>query len=146
MITPKKLIKNAEDYPNEPAFSFKDENDDWHTDTWVEFRDFVFQIAKSLIALGIEPIDKVCIYSYNRKEWFGSYAAMQMIGAIVASIYHTCSSDEVEWIVKNSNAKIIFLGNNPNDNGEKKKMPQYRILPVLEKLDPVQHVVLMKNI
>ena len=146
MITPKKLIKNAEDYPNEPAFSYKDENDNWHTNTWLELRDFVFQIAKSLIAFGIEKNDKVCIYSYNRKEWFGSYAATQMIGAVVASVYHTCSSDEVEWIVKNSNSKIIFLGNNPNDNGEKEKMPHYRILPVLEQLDHIQHVVLMKNI
>ena len=43
MITPKRFIKNAEDYPNEPAFSFKDKNGDWHTDTWLEFRDYVFQ-------------------------------------------------------------------------------------------------------
>jgi len=146
MITPKRLIKNAEEYSNEPAFSFKDENGDWHTDTWLEFRDFVFQIAKSLIALGVESNDKVCIYSYNRKEWFGSYAATQMIGAVVASVYHTCSSDEVEWIVQNSNSKIVFVGNNPNDNGEKKKMPHLRILPVLEILDHIQHVVLMKDI
>ena len=146
MITPKRLIKNAEEYPNEPAFSFKDKNGDWRTDTWLEFRDFVFQIAKSLIALGVESNDKVCIYSYNRKEWFGSYAATQMIGAVVASVYHTCSSDEVEWIVKNSNSKIVFVGNNPNDNGEKKKMPHLRILPVLEILDHIQHVVLMKDI
>ena len=146
MITPKRLIKNAEEYPNEPAFSFKDKNGDWRTDTWLEFRDFVFQIAKSLIALGVESNDKVCIYSYNRKEWFGSYAATQMIGAVVASVYHTCSSDEVEWIIKNSNSKIVFVGNNPNDNGEKKKMPHLRILPVLEILDHIQHVVLMKDI
>jgi len=146
MITPKRLIKNAEEYPNEPAFSFKDENGDWHTDTWLEFRDFVFQIAKSLIALGVESNDKVCIYSYNRKEWFGAYAATQIIGAVVTSVYHTCSSDEVEWIVKNSNSKIVFVGNNPNDNGEKKKMPHNRILPVLEKNDHIQDVVLMKDI
>jgi long-chain acyl-CoA synthetase len=61
-------------------------------------------------------------------------------------VYHTCSSDEVEWIVKNSNSKIVFVGNNPNDNGEKKKMPRLRILPVLEILDHIQHVVLMKDI
>jgi len=146
MITPKRLIKNAEEYPNEPAFSFKDENGDWHTDTWLEFRDFVFQIAKSLIALGVESNDKVCIYSYNRKEWFGAYAATQIIGAVVTSVYHTCSSDEVEWIVKNSKSKIVFVGNNPYDNGEKKKMPHNRILPVLEKNDHIQDVVLMKDI
>jgi len=146
MITPKRLIKNSEKYPNEPAFSFKDKNGNWHTNTWLEFRDFVFQIAKSLIALGVKSNDKVCIYSYNRKEWFGAYAATQIIGAVVTSVYHTCSSDEVEWIVNNSNSKIVFVGNNPNDNGEKKKMPHLRILPVLEILDHIQHVVLMKDI
>ena len=109
MITPKRLIKNSEKYPNEPAFSFKDKNGNWHTNTWLEFRDFVFQIAKSLIALGVKSNDKVCIYSYNRKEWFGAYAATQIIGAVVTSVYHTCSSDEVEWIVNNSNSKIVFV-------------------------------------
>ena len=146
MITPKRLIKNAEEYPNEPAFSFKDKNGNWRTDTWLEFRDFVFQIAKSFIALGVESNDKVCIYSYNRKEWFGAYAATQMIRGVSVGVYHTCSAEEVEWIVGNSCSKIVFIGHNPNDNDEKGKMPINRIIPVLNKLHDIEKVVLMDGV
>jgi len=69
MITPKLLLRNADQYSSEAAFSFKDVNNQWQTDNWVEFRDHTFQIAKSIIALGINFYDKISIYSYNRKEW-----------------------------------------------------------------------------
>ena len=59
MITPKLLLRNADQYSQEAPFSFKDSNNQWHTDNWVEFRDHTFQIAKSIIALGISFDDKI---------------------------------------------------------------------------------------
>ena len=146
MITPKLLLRNADKYSSEAAFSFKDANNQWQTDNWVEFRDHTFQIAKSIIALGINFDDKISIYSYNRKEWFGAYVASQMVGGVSVGVYHTCSPEEVEWIVSNSDSKIVFVGNNPNDNGDINKMPNHRILSVLDKLQDVEKVVLMDGI
>ena len=83
MITPKILLQNAERYPSEPAFSLKNKNKEWKTDNWSDFRDYAFQIAKSLIKFGINTNDKISIYSYNRKEWFGAYAATQMVGGVI---------------------------------------------------------------
>ena len=48
---------------------------------------------------------------------------MQMINSTSVAVYHTSSSAEVEWIVGNSDSKIIFVGHNPNDNEEEDKMP-----------------------
>ena len=146
MITPKHLIDNAEKYSDKIALSYKNSSDEWISQTWSEFYNSVQSISKSLIANGIEKNDKVSIYSYNRREWVECYAATQLINSAAVGVYHTCSSSEVEWIVNNSDSKIIFVGNNPGDNGEKDKMPVHRLNHILDKLSAVETVVLLDGI
>ena len=146
MITPKHLIDNAEKYSDKLALSYKNSSDEWISQTWSEFYNSVQSISKSLIASGIEKNDKVSIYSYNRREWVECYAATQLINSAAVGVYHTCSSSEVEWIVNNSDSKIIFVGNNPGDNGEKDKMPVHRLNHILDKLSAVETVVLLDGI
>ena len=146
MNTPKYLIQNVEKYPNEPALSIKDSSGNWKTDTWSEVYSSVLSVSKSLLACGIKKHDKVSIYSYNRPEWNIGYMATQLINGVAVGVYHTSSSNEVEWVVGNSESRIIFLGNNPNDNGEKEKMPNYRLLEVLDKLDKVELVIAMDGV
>ena len=146
MNTPKYLLQNVEKYGNEPALSIKDSSGQWQTDTWSEFYDSVLAISKSLIACSIGKNDKVSIYSYNRKEWNGCYAATQLINSVAVGVYHTSSSNEVEWVVGNSDSKIIFLGNNPNDNNEPEKMPNHRLLSILNDLDKVEFVVTFNGV
>ena len=146
MNTPKYLLQNVEKYPNEPALSIKDASGNWQTDTWNEFYSSVLSVSKSLIACGVNGNDKVSIYSYNRKEWNVSYVATQLINGVAVGVYHTCSSNEVEWIVGNSESKVVFVGNNPNDNDEKEKMPNHRLLEVLDKLEKVELVVTMDGV
>ena len=106
--TPKYLIENKNKYPNEPALSVKI-NDEWSTLTWLEYYEFVVKIAKSLISYNLNVGDKGAIYSYNRNEWFGCYSAMQMLNCVSVAVYHTSSSSEVEWIIGNSDSKIVFV-------------------------------------
>ena len=146
MITPKYLIDNAEKHSDKIALSYKNSSDEWISQTWSEFYNSVQSISKSLIASGIEKNDKVSIYSYNRREWVECYAATQLINSAAVGVYHTCSSSEVEWIVNNSDSKIIFVGNNPGDNGEKDKMPVHRLNHILDKLSAVKTVVLLDGI
>ena len=146
MNTPKYLLQNVEKYPNEPAVSIKDGSGNWQTNTWSEFHDSVMDVSKALIASGINKNDKVSIYSYNRVEWNVCYLAAQMINSVAVGVYHTCSSNEVNWIVGNSDSKIVFLGNNPNDNNEKEKMPNHRLLAVLDDLNKVELVVAMDGV
>ena len=140
--TPQILLNNKNNYPNESALSVKIDGN-WKILTWSDYYDFVMKISKSLVAFGLEPGEKGSIYSYNRKEWFGCYSALQMINSVSVAVYHTSSAPEVEWVVGNSNSKIIFVGNNPNDNNEKEKMPIHRLLSVIDNLDEVKTIVLM---
>ena len=57
MLTSNILLKNAEEFPNEPAISIKDSSNNWQTDNWSDLKNHVFKIAQSLIHLGINPND-----------------------------------------------------------------------------------------
>ena len=146
MITPKYLLQNIDKFGNEPALSIKDGNGEWRTYTWNDFYQYVLDISKSFLAYNIDINDKICIYSYNRREWYACYAAAQYVNSVAVGIYHTSSSTEVEWIVSNSNSKILFVGNNPNDNSERDKMPIHRLFSIIDKLDKIEHVVLMEGV
>ena len=146
MITPKYLLKNIDEFGNKPALSIKDRTGDWQTDTWNDFYQCVIKISKSLLACNIGINEKISIYSYNRREWYTCYAAAQYINSVAVGIYHTCSSSEVDWIVSNSDSKIVFVGNNPNDNGQTDKMPNHRILNIIDKLDKIEYVVLLEGV
>ena len=146
MNTSKYLIQNVEKYGNRAALSIKDSDGQWQTDTWNDFYHAVLDTSKSLIACGVGINEKISIYSYNRREWYACYAATQFINSVAVGIYHTCSSNEVEWVVSNSDSKIVFVGNNPNDNGETEKMPNHRLMHVIDKLDNVELVVIMDGV
>ena len=146
MNTSKYLIQNVEKYGNKAALSIKDSDGQWQTDTWNDFYHAVLDTSKSLIACGVGINEKISIYSYNRREWYACYAATQFINSVAVGIYHTCSSNEVEWVVSNSDSKIVFVGNNPNDNGETEKMPNHRLMHVIDKLDNVELVVIMDGV
>ncbi|MEA1882852.1 MAG: AMP-binding protein [Candidatus Marinimicrobia bacterium] len=146
MITPKILLKNAETYASKPALSIRDEKGNWVSENWTEFYSYVMDISKSLLALGLEVNDKVSIYSYNRKEWYAAFIGAQLVGGAGVGVYHTCSSKEVEWIVGDSDSKIVFVGNNPMDNGEPEKMPIHRTQKILDNLDKVEKIVMMDGI
>ena len=140
--TPELLINNKNNYPNEPAITNKIDGK-WVTDTWLDYYNLVLSVSKSLIACGINPGDKGSIYSYNRKKWFACYSALQLVNGVSVGVYHTSSANEVEWVVGNSDSKIVFVGNNPNDNDEKEKMPIHRLMSVINNLNKVNIIVLM---
>ena len=145
MYAPDNLISNAEKYPNEPAMSWK-ESGQWVTMTWSQYLDYTMGIAKAMIAMGFEAGDHSAVFSYNRAEWYGAAHAAMCCGGSNAGAYHTSSSEEVEHVIGNSDAKIVFLGGNPMDGGITEKKCSYRLSRVLPNLDKVEKVVVMDGI
>ena len=143
MTTPEYLISNVEKYANENAISWKDGSGNWISMTWSEFYDTTMGVAKSLIAMGFEAGDKLSIYSYNRMEWYAAYAAANMCNGAAVGVYHTCSPEEVEWVVGNSDSKVVFVGTNPMDRGDPSKMCTHRLQATMGSLEKVEAVVAM---
>jgi long-chain acyl-CoA synthetase len=132
-------------YADQPALSTPSV-DGWVTETWAEVAECVMDIARALVGLGFNHGDKLSLYSYNCKEWYGGYLAAQMVGGAGVGVYHTSSAEEVEWVVSNSESKVVFVGNNPMAAGDNSKMPQHRLMEVIDALDKVEHVVLLPGV
>ena len=143
MTTPEYLISNVEKYANENAISWKDGSGNWISMTWSEFYDTTMGVAKSLVAMGFEAGDELSIYSYNRMEWYAAYAAANMCNGAAVGVYHTCSPEEVEWVVGNSDSKVVFVGTNPMDRGDPSKMCTHRLQATMGSLEKVEAVVSM---
>ena len=95
--------------------------------------------------MGFEPGDKLSIYSYNRFEWYVAYVAANMCNGVAVGVYHTCSPDEVEWVVGNSDSKVVFVGTNPMDGGDTSKMCSHRLQAAMGNLGKVEAVVSMQG-
>ena len=140
------LLENATKYANMPALSSKDKSGNWNTTTWSEFSGETMDVAKSLTALGFQKGDKLSIYSYNRKEWYIAYAAANFCNGAGVGVYHTCSPEEVEWVVGNSDSKFVFVGHKPMDGGDAEKMCSHRLHKIMDKLDKVEKVIVMDGV
>lgn len=150
-LTPRNLLRNAELYADEPALSTKagkaaDGTWEWNTKTWKEFSDEVVSVSKSLISMGFEKGDRMSIYAYNRPEWYSCYGATQMTNGVGVGVYHTCSPEEVEWVIGDSGSKVVIIGDNPQSGGDPEKTPSRRFAKILGNLPDVELVVILDGV
>jgi long-chain acyl-CoA synthetase len=83
----------------------------WHDVTFARVGEIVREVGLGLIALGIEPGERVCILSTTRIEWTYCDFAISSAGAVVVPIYPTNSPEECEWVAGNSEAVAIVCEN-----------------------------------
>ncbi|PZG17773.1 AMP-dependent synthetase/ligase [Nonomuraea aridisoli] len=81
----------------------------WPAVTAAEFRDQVVELARGLIAAGVEHGDRVALMSRTRYEWTLIDYAVWSIGAVTVPIYETSSAEQVRWILEDSGAKAVFV-------------------------------------
>ncbi len=101
---------NSEKYPRKPAIGFK-KKDKWKEIHWQDFRRLIFKTANALQEKGIKSNDKVAIYSDNSAEWMVFDLALMSLGAITVPIYSTNNGEQAEYIINDSEAKMILVGN-----------------------------------
>ncbi|MBO9534959.1 MAG: long-chain fatty acid--CoA ligase [Solirubrobacteraceae bacterium] len=104
------LPRAAELYGDRSATSVK-QGDNWVQQSYNELLDESTAVGLGLIALGIQPGERVCIIGDTSRPWsvvdFGATRA----GAIVVPIYQTNSPTECEWVISDSGAVAIFVEN-----------------------------------
>jgi long-chain acyl-CoA synthetase len=83
----------------------RDEGGHWQDVTAGQFCDEVTTLAKGLIAVGIEPGDRVALMSRTRYEWTLIDYAIWAAGAVTVPIYETSSAEQVTWILTDSGAR-----------------------------------------
>jgi long-chain acyl-CoA synthetase len=127
------LPRAAEKYAGKDAITYK-EGGSWVSVTYDEVRDTVRSLSLGLVALGVEKGDKVAILGNTRPEWtYFDFAALSA-GAIVVPIYQTNSPEECEYVLENSDAKLVVV----EDDEQLAKVRQVR-----ERLPKLEQIILM---
>lgn len=76
-----------------------------------EFCQKVRHFALGLKTLGFNAGDKLIILSENRPEWVMTDIATLCLGGITVPIYTTLSSEQIKYIVNDSDSRIIVCSN-----------------------------------
>ena len=117
-----------------PALRHKTERG-WEDISYAELGLTAGEIARGLIALGIERGDRVSILGNTRPEWtlcdLGALAA----GTTVAPIYQTNSPEECQYVLTHSEARVVFC-----EEEQLEKIDQIR-----ERCPALEHVIVFER-
>src|SRR5215467_12281199 len=127
------LPLSAKLYGAAPAVRFKQDGE-WIDRSYDQVQDVVRSLSLGLVDLGVAKVDKVSILGNTRPEWtYFDFAALSA-GAVVVPIYQTNSPEECQYVLENSDAKVVVVED--DEQLEKVRAVRNR-LPLLE------HVVRM---
>lgn len=108
----------------------------WKDISYNEFWDKARNLGLAMISMGIEPGDRVAIFSANSPEWQMVDVGVLSIGAADVPLYATITANQAEYILKDSNSRICFVGTEDHMN---------RVLQVKDNLPDLMKVVTMDN-
>jgi len=79
----------------------------WQEVTWAGYWQAVDTVAHGLLALGVEPGDRVAIHSENRREWLYVDVATVAVRATTVGLYPTNPPAEVGYLLAHSGARVL---------------------------------------
>lgn len=105
------LDYQLENEPIAAAVNSRNADGSWRAYSSQEVAETAKKAAGGLLALGLEPGDKVAIVAYkNRPEWLIMDFAIQLAGMISIPLYPTISIGEYEYILGEAEVKAAFCG------------------------------------
>ncbi len=124
------LLNNFSLYAENPALMFKS-GGSYRTMTYGEFGDICFRVASGLMKRGLQPGDRIAIFSQNRPEWAEADTGALLAGAVNSAIYASSLPEEAAFIIQNLEASFLFV----EDNIQLEK-----VLAIREKIPSVRGV------
>ncbi len=116
--------------PDLEAYRYPD-GGGWRSLTWGQTGERVRRIAAGLVALGLQPEQRVAIASSTRYEWILADLAIMSSGAATTTVYPSSLADDVAFILGDSGSRVVFA----EDSTQVAKLLQQRqALPALTKV------------
>ena len=125
------FLHRIEATPNNIAYRFPDDNDNWQQYTWQETGDKVREITGGLCALGLDPEQRCAILSNTRVEWILIDLGILCAGGATTTIYPSSSPEESQYIIHDSGTVFIFA---EDASQVEKVLSQRDNLPNLQKI------------
>jgi long-chain acyl-CoA synthetase len=124
---PRMVLTQAARLAERPALRRKTEGA-WRDISWRELADNIRAFGDGLLALGVQPGERVAVMAPNSPEWVYADLGSMACGALSVPVYHTEGVDTVLHILRDSQSRI-FLVHSPLIAGE-----------LLEHLDQLPHL------
>lgn len=106
LTLPKLLVQQCRKFGSGKVAMREKEYGIWRPVTWMEYLERVKHITLGLIALGLEPEDKVIMIGDNRPEALWTEMAAMCGGGVGVWLFQDCLMDEVKYIVDHSDSKF----------------------------------------
>lgn len=105
----KSFLDNSRTYQQQP-FLHQPVNGHWHTLSFVDVEQQARKMAQGLLAQGYVQGDRIGIYSKNCAQWFIADLAIMMAGMVSVPIYATAGAKTINYVIKHSEMKAMFVG------------------------------------
>jgi fatty-acyl-CoA synthase len=92
-------------YPDNTALIVTHQNVNWSYRT---FSKRVVEVARALMAIGVEKGDRVAIWSHNNSEWVLTQFASAKIGAILVNINPNYRTHELKYSLNKAGVKFLI--------------------------------------
>ena len=106
----------------------------WESIPWEQYAEQARLVAHALMALGIEPGERVGLVGENRPEWLFADMGIQSVGAWTTGIYTTSSPEQVHYILEHAECRLFFV------EGEEQLD---KALEVRDRLPKLEHIVVL---
>lgn len=73
------------------------------------FYNLSLNVARSLVTLGLQPSEGVCILGFNCVEWFAVDVGTALASCISSGIYTTNSPDACAYVINHSSSRVVFV-------------------------------------
>ena len=100
------LDRIAQRWPDRPALVVRQQGVRW---TYAEFQAEVARVAAGLLALGLDPGDRVGIWAPNRAEWVVAQFAAPKAGLILVNINPAYRSHELAYSLNKVGCRALIL-------------------------------------
>lgn len=106
----------------------------WHEWSGEQLAEQTMLAAQALIRAGVQPGDRVALYSQNMMEGIITELGLMAIRAICVPLYATCSPEQVAYITEHAEIKLILVGEQFQYNN---------VYPLLETHPTLQQLVIL---
>lgn len=106
----------------------------WRAITWTDYGNHARSVGLGLVALGLERGDTVSILSDNNPEWLYFDMGILGVGGVGNGVYTTDSSNQVEYLCKDSGTKYFVAENEEQLD---------KILTVRDKIPDLRKIIVL---
>ena len=132
---PDMFLNVTNQFSSKPLYHYK-KNGEWVGIKGSDVRSTVRNLSAALQSIDVKGGDKVAILSTNSPRWSMTDYAIICNGSVTVTVYPTLLSAQIEYILNNSDTKVLFVENSEQLD---------KIFEIRENLNSVTHIIVMDD-